>query len=175
MRTGRAARRHQPPITPAWRKTEKTRRKRAVEKQGSARGEKGWRERVINRRGTGQRRKASVVAQTKGAVRAICRTESGPYRLARTWTERLPFLSVDEQLVVRVVSQREKKRVLFAEQTRGQPGEKPKPRKAELTSSGESSGSARLSSGAKCENGVQATSRSRASGERQNKALAATR
>ena len=52
---------------------------------------------------------------------------------------------------------------------------KPKPRKAELTSSGEISGSARLSSDAKRENGVRAMSRSRAGGERQNKALAATR
>ena len=34
---------------------------------------------------------AGVAARTKGAVRAICRTESGPDRLVRTWTERLPF------------------------------------------------------------------------------------
>ena len=52
---------------------------------------------------------------------------------------------------------------------------KPKPRKAELTPGGESSGSARLSSDAKCENGVRATSLNRAGGEKQNKALAATR
>ena len=35
--------------------------------------------------------KAGVAARAKGAVRAICRTESGPDRLVRTWTERLPF------------------------------------------------------------------------------------
>ena len=39
-RTGRAARRHKPPTTPTWRKPESTRRKRAVEKTRSARGEK---------------------------------------------------------------------------------------------------------------------------------------
>ena len=69
----------------------KTRRKRAVEKQGERGvtrvGGKGGE----NAGAQGGEATAGVAARTKGAVRAICRTESGPDRLVRTWTERLLF------------------------------------------------------------------------------------
>ena len=56
---------------------------RGAKKVGGKRGE--------NAGAQDREEKAGVVAQTKGADRATCRTESGPYRLARTWTERPPF------------------------------------------------------------------------------------
>lgn len=52
---------------------------------------------------------------------------------------------------------------------------KVKPVKGRTHAERKEPGSARPPRGAKCENGVQAMSRSRAGGERQNKALAATR